>query len=168
MVHKYSPVTLQVGQRFGRWKVLADTRPVPVLCDCGEIRTVWCSDLLRGKSRSCGCLKNEKSSQRLTKHGYGRMHEHSVWRHAKARCLDPNNRDWKNYGGRGITMCNEWINSFEAFLQHIGMRPLKDQNQARGLFLDRIDNNRGYEPGNVRWATMTESNRNRRNVKGVQ
>jgi hypothetical protein len=73
------------------------------------------------------------------------------------RCHNPNYPQWKDYGGRGIEVCNEWRNSFEAFFRYIGPRPSPNHT------IDRIENNRGYEPGNVRWATRKEQNRNSRN-----
>jgi hypothetical protein len=82
--------------------------------------------------------------------------EYWAWQNAKARCFNPKMKSYKNYGERGITMAPEWVNDFPAFLAHIGPRP------GLGYTLDRIDNERGYEPGNVRWATHSEQNRNKR------
>jgi excisionase family DNA binding protein len=80
--------------------------------------------------------------------------EYRAWKHAKERCFNPNARGYARYGGRGITMCPEWVHDFTAFFAHIGPRP------AKGLLLDRIDNDRHYEVGNVRWATPLVSGRN--------
>lgn len=91
-------------------------------------------------------------------HGMKRSPEWKAWVNARRRCTDPSHPDWKNYGGRGITMCAEWLASFAAFYAHIGPRPA-------GLTLDRRDNDRGYEPGNVRWATRSEQTANRRPVR---
>lgn len=82
--------------------------------------------------------------------------EYQAWHNAKNRTTNPNVPVWPNYGGRGITMCDEWLNSFEAFFEHIGPKP------GPGYSLDRIDNDGNYEPGNVRWATRTDQNRNQR------
>lgn len=82
--------------------------------------------------------------------------EWAAWNQARYRCHDPNGKQWANYGGRGITMAPEWFVSFDTFLEHIGPKPTKDHT------LDRIDNERGYEPGNVRWATWTEQAANKR------
>jgi hypothetical protein len=79
----------------------------------------------------------------------------------KNRCADPGNTCFKYYGGRGIEVCEEWENSFESFLADIGLKP------SPGCTLERIDNNKGYEPGNVRWATRKEQNRNKRNNKSL-
>lgn len=80
--------------------------------------------------------------------------EYRAWKHAKERCFNPKARGYARYGGRGITMCPEWVHDFAAFFVHIGPRP------AKGLLLDRIDNDGHYEPGNVRWATPLVSGRN--------
>lgn len=89
------------------------------------------------------------------KHGMKGTPEWKAWVNARRRCTDPKHPDWKNYGGRGITMAKRWLRSFAAFYEHIGPRPA-------GLMLERIDNDRGYVPGNVRWATRAEQNANRR------
>ena len=81
---------------------------------------------------------------------------YSSWRSMKDRCLNPSAKDYPKYGGSGITLSPEWASSFEAFLRDVGLRP-------EGTSLDRIDGQKGYEPGNVRWATPTEQNRNKRN-----
>jgi hypothetical protein len=98
--------------------------------------------------------------QRAIKHGDtagGRIAvEHKCWASMKARCLNPSALNFKHYGGRGITVCDEWVDDYEAFLAHVGRRPSSQHS------LDRVDNERGYEPGNVRWATKTEQARNRR------
>ena len=95
-----------------------------------------------------------------TIHGYARLGRVSTefisWSQMIQRCCNPNNRAYQDYGGRGIFVCVEWLKSFSSFLLHIGMRP------GPGYTVDRIDNDRGYEPGNVRWATWKEQQRNRR------
>lgn len=93
---------------------------------------------------------------RNAKHGMKGTPEYEAWRAMKKRCLNPNHPAYKNYGGRGITIHAEWQNNFVAFLAEIGMRP------SSGYSLDRIDNNRGYEPGNIRWSDAMTQNRNRR------
>jgi hypothetical protein len=83
--------------------------------------------------------------------------EYRIWGHIVNRCTNPNNAAWDNYGGRGIRVCAKWRDSFQAFLADVGLRP-----DGEGLTLDRINNNRGYEPGNVRWATRLQQVHNRR------
>lgn len=86
----------------------------------------------------------------------GNSAEYRAWQAMKTRCTNPNFKGWADYGGRGITVCPEWTESFEAFFAHVGERP------GPGYSLDRIDNDRGYEPGNVRWSTKVEQMLNRR------
>lgn len=84
--------------------------------------------------------------------------EYHSWYAAKRRCYDPKDNSFADYGARGITMCDEWINSFSAFMEHIGPKPSAEHT------LERADNSRGYEPGNVRWATRLEQRHNRRDT----
>jgi hypothetical protein len=90
-----------------------------------------------------------------TKHNMAGTPEHRAWKAAKGRCYNPKNSMFKTYGSRGITMCDEWKNDFYKFYSEVGDRPSPKHS------LDRVDNNRGYEPGNVRWATDTEQARNK-------
>jgi hypothetical protein len=147
------------GQRFGRWTVL---RRCPrrdnqrhtfwvCRCDCGtEREVVGCNLRLRGSS-SCGCDKGLR-----TTHGGSYSSEYSTWRAMRARCRDPNEVGFKNYGGRGITVCDRWDESFAAFLEDMGAKPNKR------LTLERVDNSRGYEPSNCIWATRVQQRKNRR------
>lgn len=126
-------------------------------CDCGKECTVTSTNLVGG-TQSCGCLQRERTSLSRATHRRSKSAEYQIWRSAKERCFNPRNQQYANYGGRGIVMCEEWRHSFESFLAHIGPRP-------PGLTLERIDNSRGYEPGNVCWETRKQQCRNtRRNV----
>ena len=151
------------GHRFGRWQALRlinrGKKYTEWLCrcDCGNERIVQTMNLRAGISQSCGCLLADKNIARRT-HGHSpRGHisaTYRCWRHAKSRCFDPNTPDFPRYGGRGITMCDRWRNSFEAFLEDMGEKP-------KGMSIDRFPNRNGnYEPGNCRWATPTEQARN--------
>lgn len=122
------------------------------ICDCGSVRHVSSADLRGGRTISCGCL-NKKA---FTKHGLSKSPEHSAWRAMIGRCHTPTNKRWNYYGGRGITVCDQWRSDFLAFYTHIGPRP------GAGYSIDRIDVNGNYEPGNVRWATQKCQSRNRR------
>lgn len=121
------------------------------LCACGNIKVVSGDDLRAGRTKSCGCLKREK----LTTHGMTGTPEYATWRSMLSRCHNQNNSAYKDYGGRGITVCKEWLHSFEHFFRDTGQKPV-------GLTLERIDNNLGYFKNNCKWATCVEQNRNQR------
>lgn len=156
--------------RFGEWTVLGEARPyergtarcngrqrtVLCKCTCGALRIVPIQNLKSGASRSCGCARDALTSRRNQTHGLSALPEYKTWCGMKDRCHNPNNKHFDIYGGRGITVCPEWRDDFAAFFSHIGPRPSPD------LSIDRIDVNRGYEPGNVRWATASMQARNRR------
>jgi hypothetical protein len=157
------------GQRFGRLAVLGRAqRAKPEAywhcrCDCGVEVVVNGCRLRNGNTRSCGCLRRETAAingDHNVSHGYARMgirrHPlYSVWSGMRTRCRNPNNKNWKDYGGRGITVCERW-DKFENFLADMGERP------GPSYSIDRIDVEGNYEPGNCRWATPTEQVRNRR------
>jgi len=145
-----------VGTRFNRLVVLASF-PHPsrtrckVRCDCGNEFEVSANALQRGNTGSCGCLQVE----RTTKHGMWKTPEYNAWRDMRSRCYRSTHRHFKNWGGRGITVCERWRESFEAFYEDMGPRP-------EGHSIDRIDNSGNYEPGNCRWTTSTQQLRNTR------
>lgn len=121
-------------------------------CECGRVVIRPVGRTLNAKQRlHCGCQSGPHSQ---LKHGMRSSPEYSSWQAMKRRCLVPDDKDYPRYGGKGITVCQAWIVSFETFYNHVGRRPL-------GTTLDRIDNAKGYEPGNVRWATRKDQQRNR-------
>lgn len=150
---------------FGRWRVIrraGSTRNHIVTwlckCECGNEKVVRSDILNNGQSQSCGCLNSEISAKHNRKHGYSNISspEYFAWCGMKARCNSPTNKDYHNYGGRGIKVCQRWLANFENFLIDMGLRP------ADGLSLERMDVNGNYEPTNCVWATATEQIRNRR------
>jgi hypothetical protein len=134
-------------------------------CTCGNEKVILGFHLRSGTTKSCGCLSVEKTVARTTVHGHKRKCATSgiyrTWASIITRCTNPNIPHYHLYGGRGITVCDRWKQSFESFLEDVGERPSPDHS------IDRIDNNRGYEPGNVRWATRTEQGRNKRSNRHI-
>lgn len=149
------------GQRFGRWTVIEFIGVGPTRwlckCDCGVVRSVEAGNLKKGVSVSCGCFAIEGKRARKLRHGRSGTTMHIIWSGMKSRCYNKNEPAYKNYGGRGIRMCDRWRNSFEAFLEDVGERPGPEYS------IDRIDNDGNYEPGNVRWVTDKQQANNKRN-----
>lgn len=130
-------------------------------CACGNRKAISATRVRNGYTTSCGCFRPDNST-----HGMRYSPEYSSWQAMKGRCLDRDNKDYPRWGGSGVTICAEWVESFEAFYEHIGPRP-------NGTTLDRIENTKGYQPGNVRWATLSEQAANRRDtwiveIDGIQ
>lgn len=155
------------GQRFGR--LITIKRLIPsgetrnkwlCQCDCGNKCLATTSDLRRGKTKSCGCLKKELDKNRNKRHGMSNTSLHKRWRSIKDRCFNSKSKSFKNYGGRGISMCDEWKNSFESF-----------ENWALGngyqenLTIERIDVDGNYEPKNCCWIPLEEQAKNRRTTR---
>jgi hypothetical protein len=154
------------GRRCSRLLVLSRAANESTLaawlcrCDCGTLTTVSGKSLRRHNTTSCGCAQREIARTANRTHGYARTKEYRAWTKLKHRCLSPEDRGYRNYGGRGISVAAEWAHDFGAFIAHIGPAP-----SAR-MSVERIDNERGYEPGNVKWATRHEQVRNtRRNIR---
>ena len=163
--HQGSGPVVFPGQRYGRLVVLklAGLEPsrrqrlYECACDCGNRTTVRASGL-RGGTQSCGCLTKERVSaarKRATTHGLAGTPTYRTWASMIGRCYDQRNASWKNYGARGVTVCDRWRAGILDFVADMGLRP-------EGLTLDRIDPCGNYEPGNCRWATWSEQNRNKR------
>lgn len=159
------------GIRFGRLIALYVVTKSPTMwkcqCDCGNTKIVYAGNLKRGSTKSCGCLSGELTAKRNTKHGMVNSKEYLSWTCVKQRCYYPSNTNYRNYGGRGILMSEEYKEDFKSFLLEIGVYP----EDGKRYTVDRIDNNLGYVKGNIRWAEDTTQARNRRklsiNTSGV-
>ncbi len=130
-------------------------------CKCGNYINVLGTRLTSGNTKSCGCLRNEKLIDRRKTHGSRKTKEYNTWCHIKARCFNKKHMQFKDYGGRGITVCSEWKNSFIKFLNDIGKAPSSKHS------IDRINNNGDYEPKNCKWSTYKEQNSNKRTKRNV-
>lgn len=151
-----------VGAKFGRWTVLSRSENAGskimwlCRCSCGAQKAVRAGSLTRGRSTSCGCWQRELATKSSTTHNGSSTPEFMVWKSMLGRCSNPNCKDWKNYGGRGIFVCDRWRAGFQNFLDDMGRRPSNE------FSIDRVDVNGNYEPGNCRWATAKEQVDNRR------
>jgi hypothetical protein len=157
------------GKKFGRYTVkqfigLVGNKPHnhwECICDCGNIRQVSGGNLKSGLSKSCGCLQKEKASIANTKHGSSqkKSKEYTAWTGMRKRCNAQYCEDYKDYGARGITVCERW-DSFANFHADMGDCPT-------GYSLDRIDVNKGYSPENCRWADAKTQARNKTNTRWI-
>lgn len=152
-----------VGLRFGRMVVIERTVLTKrarwlMRCDCGVVKEVSSTSLLTGNSNSCGCIRKEILLVRNIRHGMSKDRLYSVWASMIERCTAPRSKAYPNYGGRGITVCDRW-RDYQTFKQDVGERPSPKHS------LDRINNDLGYSPENVRWAVPAIQSRNTRRTK---
>lgn len=161
------------GQRFGKLVVLeiAETKNWNVYwkcqCDCGNTKNVLAARLRSGKTKSCGCLRKEMLVDRSRKHDLRHKRIYSIYCTMKARCYNPNNEEYKNYGGRGIKICPEWLgeNGVENFAKWAYSSGYDENADFGQCTIDRENVNGDYEPSNCRWATQkVQANNTRTNV----
>lgn len=164
------------GKRYGRWTVQHRSESEKhgtfylCVCDCGKQGVVCAADLKRGKSLSCGCLRDEKTRERLPAqnsiwkktHGASNTRLYRIWCGMRKRCSYPLTNGYENYGGRGISVCREWDESYEAFEEWALSHGYKED-----LTIDRIDVDGNYCAENCRWATRSEQEHNKRPRKAA-
>lgn len=151
------------NQKFGRLTALYRLHNTDgktkwlCICECGNLAETSLSHLRNGGAKSCGCLHKEMMIQTFTKHNKSNTRLYNIWQGMKKRCYNINDEAYKYYGGRGIKVCNEWLNDFQAFYDWAMNNDYKEN-----LTIDRIDVDTDYKPGNCRWATNKDQQRNKR------
>lgn len=169
--YKYEGLNL-IGQRHGRLTVVAkadEGRSKYICrCDCGNERILYAHKFFTYKS--CGCLEKENKAnlQEYTRtHGMTETKLYKTWCGIKGRCTNPNTPHYERYGGRGISVCDKWMNSFESFRDWAFSVGYKEDESCKNLSIDRIDPNGNYEPSNCRWVTQLEQARNKEDSRFV-
>lgn len=164
MIYNFKDIT---GKKFGRLTVIEfshrrkDKIHYKCICDCGtEVKTRG-ANLKDGTTQSCGCLHKERTKKKNTTHGLSKTVEYRAYFAMKTRCYNQKDPGYKDWGGRGIKVCPEWLNDFTVFLKDMGPRPSKQHS------IERINNDKGYCKVNCRWATIKEQSRNRRSTNMV-
>ena len=156
-------IKIEIGTRFGRWTILQysgyknHNRQWLCKCDCGTEKNVSQSLLTKGLSTSCGCYRKEYLSKLNTTHNGSNTRLYAIWNKIKDRCYKQKSKDYKNYGARGIIVCNEWLNSFESFRDWA-----LQNNYKENLTIERKNVNGSYEPDNCTWITIQEQQQNKR------
>ena len=152
-----------IGQKYDRLTVLSKINTnhnghiYECLCDCGNIKSIEGKSIRSGLTKSCGCIRSQYTSNKNKTHDKTKTGAYKSWKAMKTRCTNSNTPYYKNYGERGISIYERWLN-FENFYEDMGDRP-------EGKTLERIDNSKGYCKENCKWATIKEQNRNTRQVK---
>lgn len=162
------------GQRFGKLKVVEfshvnkwGAKTYKCICDCGEYTKVNLSHLRAGSTKSCGCLRSESRKGVPLSHGKTYSRLYYIWDNMIQRCTNENNKYYHNYGGRGISVCSSWLNSFESFYEDVSndYYAHKEAHGEDNTTINRIDVNGNYEPSNVNWATRSTQSAYQRTPK---
>jgi hypothetical protein len=155
-----------IGKKYGRWTVVEFAYRKNYLvyyncrCECGSIRVVNLDNLKSGKTYSCGCYNKERASKTKKEHGMTNSRIYTIWSRMKSLCCNEANKSYKNYGGKGISVCDEWANKFEKFFAWAQVNGYQDS-----LCLTRIDKSKGYSPENCKFASRFESMKGKSNGK---
>lgn len=159
------------GQKFGRLTALYRLHNVTskrkrtywlCICDCGNLTEVETGNLRSSNTNSCGCYNKQRAKESNQKHGKCKTRLYNIYNNMKQRCTNKNNERYKDYGGRGIVVCNEWLDSFQTFHDWA-----MENGYKEGLTLDRVNNNKDYSPDNCHWADIKAKNRNKRSNRNI-
>lgn len=162
---KKTDVSSYIGRRFGKLTVKeyidkTSHHRFKCVCDCGNEKIIIINSLTRGLTTSCGCVRSQKSKERLTTHGLSNTRLANIWDKMKERCHNPNHQAYNNYGGRGIYVCDEWRTDFMSFYNWAVAN-----GYSSNLTLERVNSNKGYNPDNCTWISKADQAKNTRRVK---
>ena len=153
---------IKIGDRYNRLTIVEEVyhpkrRTFKCKCDCGNYKIISLTHMRSGIAKSCGCYSIEFRTKHNHAHNDNITSEYTAWSNMKSRCNNPKFKQYKDYGGRGIKVCDRWLNSFKNFIDDMGKKPGPEYS------IDRYPNNDGnYEPSNCRWSTSSEQLKNRR------
>lgn len=147
-----------IGKIYGRWTILnlLPNNMCEAKCSCGKYKISNIKNIRKGKSKSCGCLRAELQTKKLTIHGLKNHRIYIIWKNMNQRCSNPNHPNYHRYGGRGVSVCYEWIHNPKMFYDWSITNGYKDN-----LTIDRMNNDGNYSPENCRWTTQIEQGRNK-------
>ena len=154
-----------LGNTYGKLTVIAESESIRsraawlCKCECGNTKIIQGTSLISGRTKSCGCYQAEAVKRSNSKHELSYSSEYGIYKSMIQRCTNPKNKSYCNYGGKGITICKEWLDSFEQFYEDMGPKPNKNSS------IERIDYNGNYEPSNCKWEGYVVQGRNKSSTK---